>query len=195
LSFSAVADRVSHEVGGKVFVVAVTGPPGTRGSAQPAEYARLAAEREGFAVRIAPFTPAVGQLGQGPGILLVDPGLVTGARARRELVAKVAELPSWILPVIMPSRVTEDQVNDRQFFPGTSYKSYQRKPTAVRRAVEGLGSLREFTALMPDLVSYAEREYLRHGPTRRVLSRSAPRPRLADRGQPADLSAKENPCA
>jgi aminoglycoside 3-N-acetyltransferase len=195
LSLSAVADRVSHEVGGKVFLVAVTGPPGARGSTQPAEYARLAAEREGFAVRIARFAPAAGQLGRAPGILLVEPGSVPGVQARRDLEAKVAELPSWILPVVVPSRVTEDQVNDRRFFPESSFRSYQRKPTAVRRALEGLGSLREFLTLMPDLVTYAEREYLRHGPTQRAVSRSAPRPRLADRGQPADPPAKENPYA
>ncbi len=195
LSLSAVTDRVSHEVGGKVFVVAVTDPPGACGSTQPAEYARLAAEREGFAVRIAPFAASAGQLGQGPGILLMDPGPVTGAQARRELEAKVAALPSWILPVVVPSQVTEDQIYDRPFVPETSFRSYQRKPMAVRRAFEGLGSLREFITLMPDLVTYAEREYLRHGPTYRVISRSAPRPRLADRGQPADLPAKENPHA
>jgi hypothetical protein len=125
----------------------------------------------------------------------MDPGPVTGAQARRELEAKVAALPSWILPVVVPSQVTEDQIYDRPFVPETSFRSYQRKPMAVRRAFEGLGSLREFITLMPDLVTYAEREYLRHGPTYRVISRSAPRPRLADRGQPADLPAKENPHA
>jgi len=195
LSLSAVTDRVSHEVGGKVFVVAVTDAPGARGSTQSAEYARLAAEREGFAVRIAPFAASVGQLGQGPGILLVDPVSITGAEARRELEAKVAALPSWILPVVVPSLGAEDQTNDRRIVPETSFRSYQRKPMAVRRALEGLDSLREFIMLMPDLVTYAEREYLRHGPTQRVVSRSAPRPRLADRGQPADLPAKENPYA
>jgi aminoglycoside 3-N-acetyltransferase len=190
LSLSAVADRVSHEVGGKVFVVAVTGPPGALGTTQPAEYARFAAERDGFAVRIVPFGPSADRLGQGPGILLVDPGSVTGVGAQRELAAKVTALPSWILPVVMLSRAAED--DSRQFLE-TSFRAYQRKPPAVRRAVEGLGSLREFIALMPDLVRYADREYLRHGPTQRAVSRSAPRPRLGDRSQPADPPAKENP--
>ena len=51
LSLIAVGDPVIQEIGGKVFAVAVIGPTGRRGSTQPAEYARLAAERQGFAVR------------------------------------------------------------------------------------------------------------------------------------------------
>jgi aminoglycoside 3-N-acetyltransferase len=193
LSLSEAAGRAGPESGGKVFAVAVTGRPGAKGGTQPAEYARLAAERRGFAVRITAFTSSAGQLSRAPGVLLVDAGYVTGDEARRELDAKIAALPSWVLPVIITIGAAQDQADDLPLSLETSFRSYQRRPDGVRRALRGVSSLREFMTLMPDLVTYAEREYLRHGPTQRAISRPAPRPRLADSGRPADPPAKENP--
>lgn len=193
LSLSEVADDTSEGTGGQLFVVAVTSRPGTRGGAQPADYARLTAERLGFAVRIAAFAQSADQLGCGPGVLIVDPDSVTGDEARKDLDAKVAELPPWMLPVVFTSRATTRPADNRWIFLEESYRSYRHKPGVVRQGLQGVSSLREFVTLMPDLVTYAEREYLRHGPTQRTVSRPAPRPRLADSGQPAGLPAKENP--
>jgi hypothetical protein len=193
MSLYEVDGLPSQGTGDKVFAVVVTGGPGGRGGAQPAEYARLAAERRSFAVRIADFAQSADQLGQMPGVLLVDPDSVTGDEAWQDLDAKVAGLPSWVLPVIVASRATRDPVDDRWTLLERSRRSYQRKPDVVRRGLQGVGSLRELLTLMPDLVTYAEREYLRHGPTQRPASRPAPRPRLAGSGQPIDSPAKENP--
>ena len=193
LSLSEVAGPASQGTGGKVFAVAVTSRPGARGGAQPAEYARLTAERLGFAVWITDFAQSADQLGRAPGVLLVDPGSVAGDEARQDLDAKVAELPSWVLPVVFASRAAGHPADDRRIFLEESYRSYQRKPDVVRRGLQGVSSLREFVTLMPYLVTHAEREYLRHGPTQRPASRPAPRPRLADSGQSADPLAKENP--
>jgi aminoglycoside N3'-acetyltransferase len=192
LSLSEAADPGSRGIGGRVFAVVVTGRPDARG-AQPAEYARLAAERLGFAVRITAFAQSVDQLGQVPGVLLVDPDSVAGDEARRDLDARVSELPPWVLPVVLASRAAGHLTDDRPIFLEGSYRSYQRKPDVVRRGLQGVSSLREFVTLMPYLVTHAEREYLRHGPTQRPMPRPAPRPRLADSGQPTDPPAKENP--
>jgi aminoglycoside 3-N-acetyltransferase len=193
LSLSDVAGRAGPESGGKVFTVAVTGRPEARGGTQPAEYARLAAERRGFAVRIGAFASSAGQYSRTPGVLLVDPGSVTGNEARRELDETIAGLPSWVLPVIVAIGAASDEADDRSPLLEMAFQSCRHKPETVRRALRGVSSLREFVTLMPDLVTYAEREYLRHGPTQRAISRPASRPRLADSGRPADPLAKENP--
>jgi aminoglycoside 3-N-acetyltransferase len=189
MSLTEVTDRASPETGAKVFAIAVTGRLGTWGGAQPAEYARLAAESLGFAVRVTAFAQTPGQLESAPGVLLVDPNAIAGDEARRDLDGKVADLPPWVLPVIMASRRVRDQADDRSLHLERSYRSYQRKPDVVRRAIRGVSSLREFVTLMPYLVTHAEREYLRHGPTRGNVSRPAPRPRLAGGGQFADPPA------
>ena len=192
LSLSEVAEPGSQDIGGKVFAVAVAGRPGARG-VQAAEYARLAAERLGFAVRIMAFAQSADQLGHAPGVLLVDPDSVAGDEARQDLDAKVAELPPWVLPVVVASRTARHPADDRRIFLEESYTSYHCKPDAVRRGLQGVSSLRELVTLMPYLVTHAEREYLRHGPARRHMSRPAPRLRLADVGQPADPPSKEDP--
>jgi aminoglycoside 3-N-acetyltransferase len=195
LSLSEVAGRAGPESGGKVFAVAVTGRLGAGGGTQPADYARFVAESRGFAVRIAALAPSAGQLSRAPGVLLVDPGSVAGGEARRELGAQVAELPSWVPPVTMAIGAAADQADGCRVFLETSFRPHRHRTDVVSRALQGVGSLQEFMTLMPDLVTYAEREYLRHGPTQRAISRPAPRPRLADSGRPADPLAKENPHA
>lgn len=193
LSLSEAAGPVSQGTDGKMFAVVVAGHPGARRGAQPAEYARLAAERLGFAVWITAFAQSADQIGRAPGVLIVDPNSVAGDEARKDLDAKVAELPPWVLPLVVASQAARHPAGDRRIFLEGSYRSYQRKPDIVRRSLQGVSSLREFVTLMPYLVTHAEREYLRHGPTQRTISRPAPRPRLADSGQPADPPTKEHP--
>ena len=162
LSLSEVADSGSLGIGAKVFAVTVMGRPGARG-AQPAEYARLAAERLGFAVRLMDFAQSAGHLGRAPGVLLVYPDSVAGDEARHHLDAEVAELPPWVLPVVVASRATRHPADDRPIFLEESFRSNQRKPDVVRRGLHGVSSLREFVTLMPYLVRHAEHEYLRNG--------------------------------
>jgi aminoglycoside 3-N-acetyltransferase len=185
LSLSEVTDLASQETGGKVFAVAVTGRPGARG-AQPAEYVRRAAEGLGFTVRIRAFVQSADQFRCAPGILLVDPDSVVGDEARRDLDARVAELPPWVLPVVVTSRRARQPADGRQIFLERSYRSYQHRPAIVLDGLRGVGSLLELVKLMPDFVRYAEREYLRHGPTQRSVSHPVSRPRLAGAGPPAN---------
>jgi aminoglycoside N3'-acetyltransferase len=157
LSLTEDADPGDRSIGAKVFAITVMGRAGARG-AQPAEYARLAAERLGREVRMTALPQATEQVGRTPGILLVDPDFVTGDEARQHLDAKVAELPPWVLPVVMASRATRYATDSR---PPILPEAPHKPPDAVR----GVSSLREFIALMPQLVIQAEREYLRHRPT------------------------------
>jgi aminoglycoside 3-N-acetyltransferase len=189
-----VAEPSSQGTGGKVFAIMVTGGQGPLGVArQVAEYARLAAERLGFAVRIMEFTKSAEQVGQAPGVLLVDPGAAGGETAVADLDAKIAGLSSWVLPVVVADWMARPPAGESKVLLDKSHKSYNRKPEIVRRALRGVSSLQEFVALMPFLVAHAEREYLRHGPIQRSAQRLAPRLRLADSGSPAELPVKENP--
>ena len=191
LSLCEVTDPVGHGIAGKVFAVAVAGR--ASGGAQPADYARLIAERLGWAVRIAAFAQVGDQFGRAPGVLLVDSDSVTGDEARHDLDAKVADLPPWVLTVVVASRAAGVPGDRRPILLEGSYRSSRRRPDVVREGLEGVSSLREFVKLMPDLVTFAEAEYLRHGPSQPPMSRPAPPPRPADRGQPAEPPAKENP--
>jgi aminoglycoside 3-N-acetyltransferase len=182
----------SQGTGGKTFVIMVTGRPPSHGGALPADYARQAAERLGFTVRVTEFTPLGGRRAHAPGVLLVDPGFLAASGEHGDLDAMIAELPPWVLAVIAGDRPADQPLGEVSVFLEKSYKSYRRKPPMVRRGFQGV-SLREFVALMPFLVSHAEREYLRHGPIKRSAGRDAFRPRLADGSKPADPPVKENP--
>jgi aminoglycoside 3-N-acetyltransferase len=185
-----VAAPLCRTTGGKEFAVIVTGWHGARGDTAPAEYARLAAERLGFAVSIVEFAQSTDRLGADPGVLLVDPDFAAGDDFVKEFDEKIKELPSWVLPVVVADRPAEHPVGGGRIF---FQESYKRRPGIVRRGLQGVSSLREFVALMPFLVTHAEREYLRHGPIQRSASRPSLRPRLADRGRLANPPVEENP--
>jgi aminoglycoside 3-N-acetyltransferase len=186
------ATPFSQGTGGKTFVIMVTGRYPSHGGVLPADYARHAAERLGFTVRVTEFTQSGDQLGRAPGVLLIDPGSLAGSQGHRDFDATIAELPPWVLPVIVGDRSARQPPGEIRDFLEKSYKSYRRKPEMVRRGLQGV-SLLEFVTLMPFLVTHAEREYLRHGPIKRSAPRDAFRPRLADSSKPADSPLKENP--
>jgi hypothetical protein len=188
------AAPLSLGIGGKAFAVMVTGRPDTLGIAAPlAEYARLAAERLGYAVQITELTQSADQLGADPGVILVDPGAVDGETAVANLDALIAGLPSWVLPVVVADWTAGHPAGAGMTFLEKSYKSYNRRPEIVRRGLQGAGSLREFVALMPFLVAQAEREYLRHGPIQHSVLCPPFRPGLVGSGRPVDLPVRETP--
>ncbi len=185
---------LSAGIGGKVFAILISGRKGNPGMAAPlADYACLMAERLGYSVQIADFGQRAGQVGSYPGVLLVDKGTVGGNAAVADLDAKIAGLPSWVLPVVVtdwtaaPSAVASTISLER------SHNAYKSRPETVRRGLDGVGSLQEFVALMPFLVTHAEREYLRHGPIQRAAPKPSSRPGLVDGGWPAIVPVKENP--
>ena len=210
------ADPFSLEPYGKAFAVMVAAPAlpgapagrssltdGAAGSAwRPfgdgqgpalAEYARLAAEQLGFSVRVTEFDKFIDRLHRTPGVILVDPSFTVGPEAPDAFRAQVGELPSWVLPVVVAGPASTERLDGIRTFLDKAYKSYKYKPDVVRRALRGVGSLREFVALMPFLVTQVEREYLRHSPNQRSASPAAFRPRLAGMVKPADPPIKENP--
>ena len=108
-------------------------------------------------------------------MVLIDAAYVAvgGAGA---LETFVAELPSWVLPVVVVGRHGTSLLAQTRAALEKAYNPRRYEPEAVRRALMGVSSLREFTGLMPFLVSSAEREYVRHGPTRGFLRRASFRP-------------------
>jgi hypothetical protein len=169
-----------------VFAVAVAGhgcPFGEDQRAPLAEYARLAAERLGYAVATVPLAESAEVFARMPGALLIDSGcLAEGETAAASLAGIVGALPSWALPVVAAGRGAPPWFGgpgapaDRPRTPRTY------RPEPVRRALQGVGSLGEFNALMPFIVAHAEREYLRHGPIRRAAPKPGSRPRLTAEG-------------
>ena len=170
----------------------VTGRHRSRTGAMPADYARQAAERLGFTVRITEFAKSADRFGRAPGVLLVDPDFLAGGGGSGDIDMTIAELPSWVLPVIVGDQATGPPSGHTRTFLEKSHRSYRRKPEIARRGLRGV-SLLEFVALMPFLVTHAEREYLRHGPIQRWAARPGFRPRLADSSKPTESPVKENP--
>ena len=187
-------DAESHvrgETGCAEFVVMTAGPGLPGGT----EYVRWAAEKAGFAVIVDELGKSSSLIGRGPGIVLVDPGSVTGEEDLEEFRRRVEELPSWVVPVIVTEQSSGHRLNmiraclEKSY---RSYGSYKYKPE-LSQGLHGVSSLREFVALLPFAVTRSEREYLRHGPIQRSAGRTAFRPRLAGHGGSADQSAEEDP--
>lgn len=185
---------LNQGIGGKVFAVLVTGRRDIlTDPASAAQYARLIAERQGYAVQMTEFSASSDQLGAVPGMLLIDAGGLAGEGAGADLDATIACLPSWVLPVVVADWAAGETAMLNMISSVKSPKPYNVRPTIAGDALRGIGSLQEFVALLPRLVAQAEKEYLRHGPIRRSPRPSQPRPRLAGSGSPYEPSVKENP--
>jgi hypothetical protein len=126
-------------------------------------------------------------------VVLIDPRDFASAETRAGLRAIVGELPPWNVPVIVGNDNGAGESAAIRISLEEAYNGARYRPDAVRRALRGAGSLREFIQLMPFLISHAEREYLRHGPIHRSASGPAFRPRLAAGRGPAPLLVEENP--
>ena len=145
-----------------------------------AEHAANVAERLGLPTRIVDFTTGGGLLDRHPGLLLIDPWVLTG-RGGGALTAAVNRLHEWATPVILANqndhgygaRATElaDAVTDML---------HQAGATRVKRARE----VEEFIQLLPSLVTEARRQYLRHAEVVPPKGPHVGRPRLVDRDAP-----------
>jgi FxsC-like protein len=196
-----------------VFTVAVAAPvladlPGNRGPAgyadisigwQPfpqgqdlplAAYAARAAEQLDFAVLQASIEKTDDSLSSGPGVILIDPWFIATQRGEEILRSSVRELPSWVLTLLV--RDPEPDPRATKLAERTTailHEAGAARSEAAKRAIRGVESVREFTALMPGLVAEAERQYLRHGPVLRALARPGSRPRLTGALRPAGPAA------
>ncbi|RAY15953.1 hypothetical protein DPM19_09395 [Actinomadura craniellae] len=140
-----------------------------------AEYAAEIAERLDFAV----VTEGIGKAGRPPtdrpGIVLIDPPFAAADEEGAVLRALLRDLPPWMLPVL---------VLDRAGGPADDARAAigRAGTPAARQAAAGIGSLRDFVALLPSLITEAERQYLRHARAPRRERPPAPelsRPRLS----------------
>jgi FxsC-like protein len=203
----AVKSQFNPEASAAVFAVAVAAParPSLPDGADPdsyggtseawrpfpgsqelslAEYAARVAERLDFAVLISGIEKTGDSLSSKPGVVLIDPLFIADENRRGMLRSFVAEMPSWVLPVLVVGspedvRTTRLAGDVRAILAETSLA---RTDTA-RQATEGVTSLSDFVSLMPRLVVEAERQYLRHGPVRRSTAGPGSPPLLAgDRG-------------
>jgi FxsC-like protein len=145
-----------------------------------AEHAVLIGEQFDFAVQVTEIEKAgTGTLSYAPGVILIDPWYTADDQGLSQFRSFVRDLPPWVLPVL----VTDPDALSAQ--PAEQVRVLLRqaqKPRSepARRALQGIGSLKDFTTLMPFLVAAAEREYLRHGPGQRFTVQPGSRPRLAD---------------
>jgi hypothetical protein len=164
-----------------VLAVVVVAPEGS----ELAEYGRMAGEQLDFAVRVTGME-AIGTelLARNPVLVLVDPSYLTDAKIRAAFDTFAAELPPWSVPALGPGPAPKVSL--------PLGKMMGTKSRMARRALRGVGSLRDFAELLPFLVAEAGREYLRLGPVDRPAPRPEARLRLAGRGWAASpLSFKE----
>jgi hypothetical protein len=140
-----------------------------------AEYGRMAGEQLDFSVRATGLEAAhAGLLARNPVLVLIDPSYLADAGTRAAFDEFAAALPPWSVPGLGPGPAA-----------GVSHsltKIMSTKSRTVRRALRGLSSMTELSALLPFLVAEAGREYLRLGPLDRPAQRPEARPRLVGRG-------------
>ena len=149
-----------------------------------AAYAARVAEQLDFAVVQTDIEKAGDLFGDRPGVILVDPWFIAEERGQRILQSSVRDLPSWVLALLVldpapDARAAELADATRSIL----QKAGVARSEAARRAIRGVTSVTEFTALMPILVTEAERQYLRHGPVLRATARPGSRPRLIGGGR------------
>jgi FxsC-like protein len=175
-----------------MFAVTVAAPGGTGWRPFPdvqelplAEYAATVAEQLDLAVRITDLDQAGEQLGENPGVILIDPEFAAGEGGERALREVAGTVRPWILPVLVRSHESdqrETRLTERiQAILGlTEAAGPATRParSGVPEAVDGISSLERFVALMPSLVAEAERQYLRLGPIHRATAPPGSRPRL-----------------
>jgi FxsC-like protein len=116
------------------------------------------------------------RLGDGPGIVLIDPWFAATRDGPAVLRTVFAGLPSWVLPLIVLDTPDDGRTARLAEDVRTILVAARAIPTeAARRATDGVGSLKEFLSIMPVLIAEAERQYLRHGPVGPAARPASPR--------------------
>ncbi|WP_433332320.1 TIR-like protein FxsC [Spirillospora sp. CA-294931] len=128
-------------------------------------YARDQAERLDYSVTVASVGAVPEPLGDRAGVVLIDPWFVAGEEGPERLRALLDGLPAWVLPVVV-----QDAPEDPRKAPLIAevldivYSAGVVRRGPARAAVDGVTSLKAFVALMPFVVSEAERLYLARDP-------------------------------
>lgn len=158
------------------------------------DYAAEAAERLDFAAGVVDIEKAGDQRGSGPGVLLIDPWFAATASGERVLRAFIRNLPPWVLPTVIMDPSADPRATELAGRVAAILNAAGALHTeTARRAARGVGSLQGFVALMPLLVTEAERQYLRHRPIRRPTVPPGTRPRLGGGTPAVSRGAEEEP--
>jgi len=154
-----------------VFTVEIAAPGGTSADWRPfpgqelplAEYARQIVERFDLKAEVIDLTADRDPDTSRPGMIVIDPGLMSAPGGRAALEAAVAGLPKWVLPLIIlgqPNDAQTQQLADevRNILSAAG----ALRARSARRGARGVSSPRAFSLLVRDLVFEAEGQYIPH---------------------------------
>ncbi|MER6084502.1 TIR-like protein FxsC [Streptomyces sp. NPDC001833] len=134
-----------------------------------------------------------------PGILLVDQWALSDEECRSRLRTFDAHARPWVSVIVPRSRA--DLQNHGQDGRRLAEELEQVLPTLLERArrggtaiaVDGVPTLKSFTRVLPEVVAYATRQFLKNAEVRLPPGPHVPRPRLADPYPPSDPDAADSP--
>ncbi|MEU5310737.1 TIR-like protein FxsC [Streptomyces sp. NPDC021562] len=142
-------------------------------------------------------TPASGD--RQPGILLVDQWALTDEERRSRLKTFDAYARPWVSAIV--PRCRADLQNHGEQGRRLAEELERVMPTILERArrgdarlpVNGVPTLKAFTRVLPEVVAYTTRQYLKNAEVRLPPGPDIPRPRLADPYPPSDPDAGDEP--
>ncbi len=134
-----------------------------------------------------------------PGILLVDQWALTDEERRGRLKTFDAYARPWVSAIV--PRCRTDLQNHSEQGRRLAEELERVMPTILERArrgdartaVNGVPTLKAFTRVLPEVVAYTTRQYLKNAEVRLPPGPDIPRPRLADPYQPSDPDAGDDP--
>jgi FxsC-like protein len=152
-----------------VFTIEIATPGGSSADWRPfsdlelplAEYARQVVERFDLKAEVIELAADRDRHATRPGIVLIDPRFMTVPGGRAALEAAMAELPRWVLPMLVLDQPNDARTADlaeqvRDILSAAGVLSAR----SARRGARGVSSLRSFSVLVRDLVFGAEGQYI-----------------------------------
>jgi FxsC-like protein len=150
-----------------------------------AQHVRQIAERRDFTPEVSGIKSVRDRRTDRPGVLLIDPWFIADEAGRSVLQSAVQGLPRWVLPLVIVGQPDDLRTQELARQVVDILAAAGALPTDVsRRAALGVSSPDRFTAIIPVLVTEAERQYLLHRRGRVASAPTAKRPRLAHPGRP-----------
>jgi len=120
-------------------------------------------ERFDFHAEVGELRAATGQDNRRPGIILIDPWFIADEAGRSVLESAARDLPEWVFPLT----VLDQPGDPRSWELASQVRDILSQGGALRThssrlAAAGVSSLEDFLAIVPRLVTEAERQYLKH---------------------------------
>ncbi|GGM94765.1 TIR-like protein FxsC [Streptomyces fuscichromogenes] len=134
-----------------------------------------------------------------PGILLVDQWALTDEERRGRLKTFDAYARPWVSAIV--PRCRTDLQNHGEQGRRLAEELERVMPTILERArrgdtriaVNGVPTLKSFTRVLPEVVAYTTRQFLKNAEVRLPPGPHVPRPRLADPYPPSDPDTGDDP--